>query len=169
MTLVPLVGASIVAWLALVTIGPAWADCMTRCMAGKPPCGLQYESSRVEPGYCSLAQSDCEVWCSRLEGAGESWGAIAFSPSTGAWGDSARYGSRAVAELRALAGCAKQARDCTVAVWFTHQCGAVASGKAGIWAGGLGRTQPAASSDAIADCLKRGGKTCETQHTVCSR
>ena len=40
MTRVPLLGASIVAWLALASIGPAWADCMTSCMAGKG-CGLQ--------------------------------------------------------------------------------------------------------------------------------
>ena len=32
-----------------------------------------------------------------------------------------------------------------------------------------GRTQAAASNDAMADCLKRGGKKCETQHAVCSR
>ena len=36
-----LVAASIAAWLALTTIGPAHADCMTSCMAGKG-CGLQY-------------------------------------------------------------------------------------------------------------------------------
>jgi hypothetical protein len=135
MTRGPLLGASIVAWLALVTIGPAWADCMTSCMAGKG-CGLQYESGRVQSGYCSIGQSHCEVQCRRDQGSGATYGAIAFSPSTGAWGDAYRHGNRA---------------------------------EAGIWAGGLGGTQAAASHDAMADCLKHGGKTCETQHAVCSR
>jgi hypothetical protein len=39
MTLVPLLGASIVAWLALVTIGPAWADCLKR---GGKTCETQH-------------------------------------------------------------------------------------------------------------------------------
>lgn len=107
--------------------------------------------------------------CRRDQGSGASYGAIAFSPSTGAWGDAYRDGNRAEAERRALAECARNARDCTVAVWLNDQCGAVASAEAGIWAGGLGRTQAAASNDAMADCLKRGGKKCETQHAVCSR
>ncbi len=36
----------------------------------------------------------------------------------------------------------------------------------GAW---LGRTEAAATNDAIADCRKRGGKKREMQHTVCSR
>ena len=95
MKLVPLLGASIGAWLALATIGPAEADCVTSCMAGKG-CGPQYESGRVQPGYCSIAQTDCEVQCRRGEGSGAKYGAIAFSAGTNVWGDSYRHGSRAV-------------------------------------------------------------------------
>jgi hypothetical protein len=158
---VPLLGASIGAWLALAAIAPS-------CMAGKG-CGLQSESGRVQPGYCSIARTDCEVQCRRGEGAGAKYGAIAFSPSTNAWGEAYRYGSRAEAECRALAECAKNARYCRVAVWFNDKSGAVASAEGSIWAGGLGRTEAAATNDAIADCRKRGGKKCEMQHAVCSR
>jgi hypothetical protein len=66
--------------------------------------------------------------------------------------------SRAEAERRALAECATQARDCTVAVWFNDNCCAVASAEGSIWAGGLGRSEAAATNDAIADCRKPGGK-----------
>jgi hypothetical protein len=45
----------------------------------------------------------------------------------------------------------------------------VASAEGSIWAGGLGRTEAAATNDAIADCRKRGGKKCEMQHTCCAR
>lgn len=98
MKLVPLLGASIGAWLALATIGPAEADCVTSCMAGRG-CGLQYESGRVQPGYCSIAQTDREGQCRRGEGPGAKYGAIAFSPSINAWGDSYRSGSRAEADV----------------------------------------------------------------------
>jgi hypothetical protein len=107
---VPLFGASIEAWLARPTIGPAGADCVTSCMAGKG-CGLQYESSRVQPGYCSIAQTDCEVQCRLGDGSGVKYGAIALSAGTDAGGDCYCYGSRAEAECRALAECAKNARD----------------------------------------------------------
>jgi serine/threonine-protein kinase len=167
MELVPLFGASIGAWLALATIGPAEADCVTSCMAGKG-CGLQYESGRVQPGYCSIAQTDCEEQCRRGEGSGVKDGAIAFSAGTNARGDSYRYGSLAEAECRALAECAKNARDCTVAVWFSDNCCTVASAEGSIWAGGLGRSEAAATNDAIADCHKRGGKKRAMQHAVCS-
>jgi hypothetical protein len=75
------------------------------------------------------------------------YGTIAMSAGTNTWGDSYRYGSRTEAERRALTECAKNARDCKVAVWFNDNCCAVGS----------------------ADCRKRGGKKCEMQHAVCSR
>jgi hypothetical protein len=165
---ISLFGTLIVAWLSFTTIGMAASDCMTSCMAGKG-CGLQYESGRVESGYCSIAQSDCEVQCRHGEKSASTYGAIAFSPSSGAWGDGSKYGHRAEAERRALAECAKSARDCTVAVWFNDQCGAVAIAEAGIWAGGLGHTQAAAGNAALADCAKRGGKKCKVQEVLCSR
>jgi hypothetical protein len=45
----------------------------------------------------------------------------------------------------------------------------VASAEGGIWAGGLGRSEAAATNDGIADCRKRGGKKCEMQHGCCAR
>ena len=141
---------------------------MTSCIAGKG-CGLQSESGRVQPGYCSIAQTDCEVQCRRGEGSGVKYNAIAFSAGTSAPGDSYRYGSRAEAECCALAECATNARDCKVAVWFNDNCCAVASAEGSVWAGGLVRSEAAVTNDALADCRKRGGKKCEMQHAVCSR
>ena len=158
----------IAACLLVMAARPVRADCMTSCMSEKG-CGLQYESSRVQPGYCSIAKGDCEVRCRRGEETSSTYGAIAFSPATGAWGDAFQFESRAEAERRALGECGRHARDCTVAVWFRDQCGAVASASDGSWAWGLGRTRAAASADAMTDCRKRGAKSCETRHAVCSR
>jgi len=44
--------------------------------------------------------------------------------------------SRAEAERPALTECAKNARDCTLAVWFNDHCCAEASADGSIWAGG---------------------------------
>jgi uncharacterized protein DUF4189 len=163
-----LLAALVAACLVLTAPRAARADCMSACMSEKG-CGLQYESSRVQPGYCSIAKSDCEVRCRRGEEASATYGAIAFSPATGAWGDAFGHPSRAGAEQRALGECGRRARDCAVAVWFKDQCGAVASAGGGIWASGLGRTRAAASADAMTDCRQRGARSCETRHAVCSR
>jgi uncharacterized protein DUF4189 len=160
-------GFVVAACLLIMAAPPARADCMGSCMSEKG-CGLQYESSRVQPGYCSIARSDCEVRCRRGEEASETYGAIAFSPATGAWGDAFGHGSRGEAERRALGECSRRARDCTVAVWFKDRCGAVASAGA-VWASGLGHTRAAASTDALKDCRQRGATGCETRHAVCSR
>ena len=168
MKLVGVLGASVAAWVLLALAKPAHADCMTSCMAGKG-CGLQYESSRIQPGYCSIARGDCEVQCRRDEEARATYGAIALSPSTGVWGEAYQYGGRAEAERRALGECGKRERDCVVAVWFKDQCGAVARAADGRWAFGLGPTPAAAGKDALTDCRKSGAKSCEALHAVCSR
>jgi uncharacterized protein DUF4189 len=164
-----LLGVVVAAGLLTTVASPARADCMSSCMSEKG-CGLQYESSRVQPGFCSIAKSDCEVRCRRGgEEASSTYGAIAFSPATGAWGDAFGYPSRGGAEQRALGECGRRARDCTVAVWFRDQCGAIASASGGVWASGLGKTAAAASADVMTDCRKRGAKSCESRHAVCSR
>ena len=58
----------------------------------------------------------------------DSYGAIAFSPSTRADGWSNSFSTRADAERRALRECSARARDCRVAIWFKNACGALAVG-----------------------------------------
>ncbi len=59
----------------------------------------------------------------------DNYGAIAYSDSTGNWGYSHDYGSRAQAENSALRRC--KSDDCEIKVWFKNSCGALAKASNG--------------------------------------
>lgn len=75
-------------------------------------------------GYKALA------WEEEIEVQQDLYGALAFSPSTGAHGYSFDYANRAAAERRAINECEKNAgsSDCQAVVWFHNACGALAVG-----------------------------------------
>ena len=86
----------------------------------------------------------------------EYYGAIAYSPRTGAHGWANDHPARPNAEKAALANCRKFAKDCQVLVWFKNACGAVAVGSKGYgWA--WGDKESAAEIEALKNC---------SQHTV---
>ena len=85
----------------------------------------------------------------------DNYGAIAYSGSTGNWGYSYDYGSRAQAENSALSRCGKN--DCEIKVWFKNSCGALAKASNGA----LGWSYAAdsrseAESIALSECRSRG-------------
>lgn len=86
----------------------------------------------------------------------QNYGAIAYSPSTGAWGRSWDYRTRRTAERRAMRHCRRRARDCRV-LWFRNACGAVAVGRNGGWGSAWGRTKNAAFRNARAQCRRYDG------------
>jgi len=95
------------------------------------------------------------------------YGAIAYSPSTGAHGYSFDYGSRASAERKALSSCRKYARDCRVPLWFRNSCGALAVGNGGGWGTAWGPNRAAAEANALRSC--RGHtKGCGVVRWVCT-
>lgn len=65
--------------------------------------------------------------------AADSWGAIAYSPSTHAFGYSHGFGSEGEAEDYAVGICLEQngGDDCQAAVVFSNACGAVMAGPDG--------------------------------------
>jgi len=98
-----------------------------------------------------------------------SYGAIAYGRSSGAWGYSYRWGSRAKAERVALQNCAQHGNDCEVMVWFDRKCGAVASGESETAFWGLGDSEGEARRDALRKCADDGRKSCEVQVSRCSK
>src|ERR1700688_239545 len=92
-----------------------------------------------------------------------SYGAIAYGPTSGAWGSSYHWGNEAKAESAAMKTCAEHGSDCEVEVWFDRKCGAVASGgpKTAFW--GLGDSESQARADAQQKCEQGGGKACRIQ------
>lgn len=97
----------------------------------------------------------------------DSYGAIAFSPSTRADGWSNAFSIRADAERRALRECSARARDCRVAIWFKNGCGALAVGQNGGWGSGWGGDRRRAELEAIGVCNQYTGG-CRITRWVCS-
>src|SRR5665213_2563989 len=120
--------------------------------------------SRYEEGQCVEHMQTC----STPSAPAESYGAIAYSRTTGAWGQSYKWGSRAKAESVAMQNCAQHAKDCEVTVWFNRNCGAVAAdqGPTAFW--GLGNTISQARAVAQNACMKDGRKGCAVQVSQCS-
>ena len=124
----------------------------------------QTTCSNYIEGQCS----EHTTTCSTPAGPTASWGAIAYSCTTGSYGDSFSWGSQSKAESVALQNCTKNAKDCEATVWFNHQCGAVSSdpGPTAFW--GLGNTVSQARAAAQSRCMKGGRKGCEVQASTCS-
>ncbi|WP_377289562.1 DUF4189 domain-containing protein [Rhizobium sp. SG2393] len=82
----------------------------------------------------------------------DSFGAISYSPDTGATGWSYSWSSRRQAEREAQQNCYENAGDCRVAIWFKNACGAVAAGDDGGWGSGWGSNSNRARREAIKQC-----------------
>jgi Domain of unknown function (DUF4189) len=110
--------------------------------------------------------SSCEgqSWCQRQS---QSYGAIAYGPTSGNWGWSNKWGTKGGAERYALKKCAS--RDCRVVTWFNHQCGAVAADNAtGDYGYDSGTTKGRAEAGALNFCTSSGGSACKVLVSACS-
>jgi serine/threonine-protein kinase len=97
----------------------------------------------------------CSIGLLGIDGAAaqDNYGAIAYSPSTGAHGWAYDYGSRAAAEQVALSNCGQHADDCVVPIWFRNACGALAVGADG-YGSGWGSNRNLAERYALQSCRK---------------
>lgn len=94
------------------------------------------------------------------------FGAIAYSPTSGAQGWAYDQPSREAAERTALSACRKHAKDCRVVVWFQNGCGALAE-SAKVYGWGWGRTQALADAQAIKACSEHA-KRCKVTRQLCT-
>jgi hypothetical protein len=120
--------------------------------------------SRYEEGQCVEHMQTCTTPAAPAD----SYGAIAYSRTSGAWGNSYKWGSRTKAESVATQNCAQHAKDCQVTVWYNHKCGAVASDPGPTAFCGIGDTVSQARAVAQSECMKGGRKGCEVQVSQCS-
>jgi Domain of unknown function (DUF4189) len=100
------------------------------------------------------------------EAAAENYGAIAYSPSTKAYGWSYDYPSRAAAEREALSRCRTKASDCMIPLWFRDACGALAIGSGG-YGTGWASERGSAESQALGVC-RRHSQDCAVKQWVCT-
>jgi Domain of unknown function (DUF4189) len=144
---------------------PAAADCMSSCQGEYYACSNAYDSRD-----CSTRRSICQQRC--IMGNERQFGAIAFSPSTGAYGYSFEYRTRNQAEKRAIAECKARngGDDCATEIWFYDNCGALAVGAGATRSAAYSADKAAASRRALEACNGRnGGAACEIKATVCSK
>jgi serine/threonine-protein kinase len=95
------------------------------------------------------------------------YGAIAYSPRTGAHGWAYDHTTRAAAEKTALQNCRKNADDCRSLVWFKNACGSLARGPKG-YGWGWAPQQHAADVESMKACMKHSSG-CNVIRQVCTR
>lgn len=99
--------------------------------------------------------------------AADTYGAIAYSPSTGRYGYSSGYGGQQQATIAALGYCASTgAPDCRIAVWYRNAWGALARGSNGAWGWGWGTSREGANYQALKGCNDHGGASCKIYLTA---
>jgi hypothetical protein len=83
----------------------------------------------------------------------DNYGAIAYSFSTGRYGYSYDWPSRAEAENYARSQCG--IGDCAVKVWFKNACGALAVGRGSAYGWGWAGSRGQAEGSALSECQAR--------------
>ncbi|PHP66045.1 hypothetical protein CSC94_15660 [Zhengella mangrovi] len=83
--------------------------------------------------------------------AADKYGAIAYSPSSGAWGYWYDANSQGAANSNAMAACRKHGRGCKVVTHFHNACGAVYAGSNG-WGADWGNSRNQAERKAARRC-----------------
>lgn len=97
----------------------------------------------------------------------DSFGAIAYSPSTGQHGWSTGYDDRWRAEAAANGWCGVD--DCRTVVWVGDRCAAMAIGRDGArWSWGMSESRGDALERALEECSARD-VDCRVVRWICSR
>jgi hypothetical protein len=159
-----IVGA--VAAAGVFCVAPAaHADCRSACQSEYYGC-LHVNSTST----CSTARWICNNRCSS-NGGGAAYGALAYSPSTGAVGYSSKYGTQGEAEGAAIRFCRQYGGtdDCKIEVWFNKACGALAANGKGAYGSAWGHSSAEAERLALARCNGRDAQACAIKRLVCSR
>ena len=98
--------------------------------------------------------------------AADYFGAIAYSPKTGADGWAKDHPSREAAERAALEACRKHAHDCRPVFYFWNTCAALATSPS-TYAWGWAENQTAADLEAMKACAKHAAG-CKVIRQVCT-
>ena len=114
-----------------------------------------------------LAAVALALWTLPAFGGQEYFGAIAYSPKSGAHGWAKDHKTRAAAEKAALTACRKHAQDCRSAVWFKNGCGALVVNSKRRYYWGWGTTQNLADDAATKACSKKGDG-CKVTVQICT-
>lgn len=114
-------------------------------------------------GLC-LAGSGCKIL--KFMAKSQKHAAIAYDEKTGGWG----YAFDQLTEDMAKSAATAKCPSCTVRLSWNQGCGALAQSttKKEIMTTGLGSNRPAAEGAARADCLAKGGTSCNILVYACN-
>lgn len=165
--------AIVAAHFASAVLALSVDDCIRNCSVARGTCDFNPGDS-VRSSICREQADACRYQC-QLNGpsAGSrptKFGAIAYSPSQRANGITYDFGDRASAERAALNACTERSRakDCRVVIWFSNNCGALATASDGTYGGGYSGNKVGAESRAIQYCRNAGGRDCAIQRSFCT-
>lgn len=114
-------------------------------------------------------RDECLQRCKPSNASRTQYGAIAFSPRTGAWGAAYGKGSPRAANASAMAECRANGEGCEPAISYANACGAVAAVKAkGVYTTGQGATNGEAKANAMRLCQSKFGSQCVLWVHSCS-
>ncbi len=144
------------------------APCVVAALAAVAPARAQVCTTTCS-AYIQGECSENTTTCTTPPPPKPNFGAIAYGPTSKAWGYSFGWDSQAQAESTAMKSCAGNGNDCEVAVWYQRECGAVVSDSGTTYYWGVGDGTGAAVSEAQSTCKKDGGKICHPEVAECSR
>jgi len=100
----------------------------------------------------------------------DSYGAIAYSRKTGAWGNVYGENSADDAKQKALSFCGRRADDCTVVASFSNTCAAVAVAQAtGATFVVTNEKRGIAETQARLACTQQNSSGCRVASSVCAQ
>ncbi|MCC6196407.1 MAG: DUF4189 domain-containing protein [Burkholderiales bacterium] len=167
------IGAIVGTLLAFPALAASVDDCIRNCAVARGTCDFS-PGDTVRSSNCREQADACRYQC-QLDGPtggnrATKFGAIAYSPSKRANGITYDFGDRASAERAALNACIERSRagDCRVVIWFSNNCGALATASDGTYGGGYSGNKLGAESRAIQYCRGAGGRDCAIQRSFCT-
>ena len=97
-------------------------------------------------------------------------GAIAYSKSANISGSSWNGSTRQEAEQGAVQACSSNGvKGCELLVWFTNQCGSLATTPDGVFGVDINAVSNLAERFALEECNELGGVGCKTKISFCSK
>ena len=166
-------GSAVLAILLLLSI---FELCRSRSRAPLPPMSRRavfgglalYLFLFMSLVMLALVSASASKYLTTTQSSGASYGAIAYGPSSRAWGYSEKWQNRSQAESAALQYCRQHGDDCKLMGSFDRRCGAVVTGESASASWSVADSESQARAEARSQCLQAGNKDCEVQISHCS-
>ena len=147
---------------------PARANCMEECL-GRHDCDADYLNGHIKDAgnECQMYLDDCQDECVDSDKVANIFGALAYDPTTRAWGLSEPSRDKDSAAQAALNLCRPNGPHCTVMANYSNTCVSVAVGKDSVVAWAEGEAIDNAQDSARDACADKGGGKCSIKQSHC--